>query len=147
MQVQAEVKRRFRRFLTEYTAASGEKVHDRIIDEMTAANSPSLPISYLHLSTAQPTFGIWLADMPRLMLELFDEVAKQVVLERHKDYDTIVDSINVRITSLPIEDKVGGTAGRRPLPPATWVPSRTYPHHHPAPSHPPRRSATCAAST
>lgn len=85
-QVKSEVKRRFYRFLTDYTSTSGERVYDKAIEEMTAANSPSLAISYLHLSTAQPTFGIWLADMPRQMLALFDDVARQVVLERYPDY-------------------------------------------------------------
>ncbi len=104
--VRAEVRRRFYRFLTEFTSSSGEKVHDRLIADMVARNGASLCISYLNLSTAHPTFSIWLADVPRQMLELFDEVAKTVVLERAPDYAVIRDTIHVRVTHLPIEDKI-----------------------------------------
>lgn len=105
-QVQGEIKRRFYRFLTEFTNSSGERHYLNVMAEMTASNSPTLQISYLHLSQAQPSFGIWVADFPKIMFDLFNEVALDVVLERYPDYSAIQETIYVRLSMLPIEDKL-----------------------------------------
>jgi hypothetical protein len=46
---------------------------------MCAKNEQSLHVSYLDLSQAAPTLGIWLADCPAEMLKLFDEEAYEVI--------------------------------------------------------------------
>lgn len=45
---------------------------------MCQQNFQSLEISYLHLSHVAPVLAIWLADVPREMLMIFDETAKEV---------------------------------------------------------------------
>jgi DNA replication licensing factor MCM2 len=126
-QTKEEIKRRFKSFLTYYRLASGELVHERVIDEMCAANGSSLHISYLHLSQFAPILAIWLADVPKAMLELFREVAKNVVLSRYPAYWNIAPEISVRIKELPLVEslrdlrhvhlnafvKVGGVITRR----------------------------------
>jgi DNA replication licensing factor MCM2 len=105
-QTQAEIKRRFRDFLENYRLARGERVHDRLIDDMCAANESSLHISYMHLSHYAPILAIWIADVPRQMLVLFNEVATRVVFARFPDYWNIATDITVRILDLPIIDSL-----------------------------------------
>ncbi len=67
-----------RNFLLYYKAnndPAAEPVHPPLIEEMCAENRQSLPVSYLHLSHDKPVLAIWLADVPKAMLEMFDEVA------------------------------------------------------------------------
>ena len=105
-QTVAEIKRRFKQFLVSYTLATGEKAYDRQIDEMCSQNGQSLEVSYLHLSHHTPSLAIWLADVPKQILALFDAVAQEVVLERYDDYSRIHSEIYVRITQLPLDDKL-----------------------------------------
>ena len=58
------------------------------------------------MSRAAPILAIWTADAPKDMLEIFDEVTLQVVLEVFPDYHQIHDEVFVRITELPISDSL-----------------------------------------
>ena len=73
---------------------------------MCAANEQSLMVNYEHISDAYPNLAVWLADAPRAMLIIFDEVATQVVLGEFDAYGDIHDEIYVRISDLPIKDKL-----------------------------------------
>lgn len=86
--------------------SSGENLHATAIDEMARTNGQSLPISYLHLSHHSPVLAIWLADVPKRMLDIFDSVAMDAVLARWPEYSTIQDEVHVRITQLPIADSL-----------------------------------------
>lgn len=88
---------------------------------------------------------MWLADVPKALLELFDEVARAVVALRNPDYHLIHPDIHVRVTHLPIHDnlrelrhvrrgRLGGAAA------ATSAP--TY-----CPRLPPRRATSTRSST
>ena len=68
---------------------------------MCAEGGQSLAISYLHLSRFAPSLAIWLADVPRPMLELFDAVAKEAVSARYTDW---YNDVHVRVSGLPIPD-------------------------------------------
>lgn len=51
---------------------------------MCANNEQSLHVSYLDLSQAAPSLGIWLADCPAEMLKLFNQEAYEVaILSEH----------------------------------------------------------------
>lgn len=100
-----EIKRRFGSFLESYKGSeSSSRVYVERIRAMCAANSGSLEVSFLHLSDALPILGLWLTDAPRDVLEIFDEVAKEVVLARFPDYGDIRDEIKVRIADLPMRE-------------------------------------------
>jgi DNA replicative helicase MCM subunit Mcm2 (Cdc46/Mcm family) len=45
---------------------------------MCAANKQSLEVSYAHLSQACPILAVWVADVPKQMFAMFNEVAHQV---------------------------------------------------------------------
>jgi DNA replicative helicase MCM subunit Mcm2 (Cdc46/Mcm family) len=53
---------------------------------MCANNSASLEVSYGHLAEMQSLLAIWLTDVPRDMLSIFDEVLKAVVLKEFPHY-------------------------------------------------------------
>ena len=105
---QREIKKRFKNFLLQYTdPISGRVVHEESIRAMCSANMASLEISYMSLSNQEPLLSIWLADQPKEMLEIFDDVANDVVLMLFPAYRSIVkDEIHVRITDLPIADQL-----------------------------------------
>jgi MCM N-terminal domain len=45
---------------------------------LSAANKQSLEVSYAHLSQACPILAVWVADVPKQMFAMFNEVAHQV---------------------------------------------------------------------
>ena len=46
---------------------------------MCSMNSASLEVSYGDLAETQPLLAIWLTDVPKDMLQIFDQVLKEVV--------------------------------------------------------------------
>jgi DNA replication licensing factor MCM2 len=73
---------------------------------MCAANASSLIVSYAHIAKVQSLLAIWLTDVPRDMLQLFDEVLQSVVLQEFPHYSRISSELHVRISDLPISDKL-----------------------------------------
>ncbi len=72
------IKKRFRLFLTEYQKQRGSPlVYIPKIKAMCADNKSSLEVSYVHICNRIPIIAIWLADVPRDMLQIFDEVLKE----------------------------------------------------------------------
>jgi DNA replication licensing factor MCM2 len=73
---------------------------------MCANNLASFEVSYQSLSSDVPILAIWVADAPRDIIEIFDEVANELVLssEHFPDYGEIKDEVHVRIRDLPIVD-------------------------------------------
>ncbi|CAN0067790.1 unnamed protein product, partial [Ectocarpus fasciculatus] len=65
-----------------------------------------LQVSYIDLSKAVPILAIWLADVPKDMLEIMDEVTNAVVLRAFPEYHRIHDEVHVHITHVPIVDKL-----------------------------------------
>lgn len=64
-------------------------------------NSESLEVSYIHLARSRPILAYFLANSPQALLELFDQVALDVILLYYPSYDRIHSEIHVRITELP----------------------------------------------
>ena len=103
---QREVSRRFKHFLLTFVDSKGSIVYKDKIKKMCDQNRQSLEVSYVHLAIAQRMLGLWVADVPDLVLKKFNETAMQVVKHRYPDYDEIHNEIFVRITDLPITDKL-----------------------------------------
>jgi len=95
-----EIKHRFRTFL------ESDEHHKQAIQFMCANNLASFEVSYQSLSSHVPILAIWVADAPRDIIEIFDEVANELVTsaEYFPDYGKIKDEIHVRIRELPIVD-------------------------------------------
>ena len=56
---------------------------------MCAVNKGSLEVSYGHIGEMQSLLAIWLTDVPRDMLEIFDSVLLQVVKEEFPHYEQV----------------------------------------------------------
>lgn len=59
---------------------------------MCAANGASLQVSYGHIADMQPLLAMWLTDVPRDMLQIFDEVLLSVVLIDFPQYAQVMIS-------------------------------------------------------
>ncbi|RWW41684.1 hypothetical protein BHE74_00052815 [Ensete ventricosum] len=66
----------------------------------------SLEIDYKQFIYTEANIAIWLADAPQSVLEVMEEVAKNVVFDMHKNYKNIHQKIFVRITNLPVYDQI-----------------------------------------
>ena len=53
---------------------------------MCAINKSSLEVSYLHLGEQHAILAIWLSDLPKEILEIFDGVLYEVVLGMFPHY-------------------------------------------------------------
>lgn len=63
---------------------------------MCAANKSSLEVSYGHLGDVNPLLAIWLTDIPRDMIMIFDEVLKELVLKEFSNYTEVCVGVSVR---------------------------------------------------
>lgn len=100
----------YRRFVALLRSFTDEKTNallymDRI-RAMAASNGQSLVVNYSHISLTNTTLGVWLADIPTSVLEIFNEAATDVTLSVFPDYGLIHPEIFVRISDLPVGDKL-----------------------------------------
>lgn len=109
-----EIQRRFRAFLRHFTEGEdpnerrrrGKGIYEQKIRAMCAANLSTLQVSYVHLSTAEPSLGIWLNEAPKDMLDVLNEAATRHTLMLFPSYNAIKKEIHVRISDLPILDSL-----------------------------------------
>ena len=92
-EVQKEIRRQFKIFLTTFVDRSGVCVYKERISSMCAANKQSLEVSFQHLSNAAPMLAIWVADMPAQMLRLFDTVAEHVVRSEFEECVNLISRV------------------------------------------------------
>eukprot|EP01137_Pigoraptor_chileana_P035579 Opistho-2@29835 len=100
-----EIYLRFRSFLTSFIDKD-VNVHAETIRNMCNKNGESLVINYRNLCIAHPVLAIYVADAPTEMLKIFDEAARDVVLETYPDYDRIANEIHVRIQDLSLVESL-----------------------------------------
>lgn len=56
---------------------------------MCSKNSASLEIAFAHITNWDPLLLVWLTDVPKDMLQIFDEVLQQVVLIEFPHYTKV----------------------------------------------------------
>lgn len=100
------VNRQFDQFLRRFQNDEGKYLYEEKIHEMCQNNKQSLEIVFNNLSQKFPTLAIWLAEEPKLMLDIINHVASDVVSEVYPDYYKIHDKIFIRVKDLPVEDKL-----------------------------------------
>lgn len=84
-------------------------IYPPLMVQLGRENQSSLGVSFLHLSNACAVLAVWIADEPEKMLEIFDEEATSVMFSVYPEYSSILSAgevVHVRITSLPIVDKL-----------------------------------------
>ncbi|KAJ2142343.1 MCM DNA helicase complex subunit [Coemansia sp. RSA 678] len=95
------IAREFRRFLLSYVDDSGASVYGERIRRLGAANGESLELTYAHLARSRPLLAYFLANAPREMLAIMDDVAMDAVLTMFPEYARIRSEIHVRVAELP----------------------------------------------
>ncbi|XP_052184215.1 DNA replication licensing factor MCM2 [Diospyros lotus] len=107
-EVRRFIAKKFKEFLLTYHKSNNDEdiVYVRQINEMVLANKCSLEIDYKQFIYVHPNIAIWLADAPQSVLEVMEEVAKNVVFDLHPKYKQIHQKIYVRITNLPVYDQI-----------------------------------------
>ncbi|KAK7275965.1 hypothetical protein RIF29_17093 [Crotalaria pallida] len=103
------IAKKFKDFLLTYVNPKneyGEFEYVRLINEMVSVNKCSLEIDYKQFIYVHPNIAIWLADAPHSILEVMEDVAKNVVFQLHPNYKNIHQIIYVRITNLPVYDQI-----------------------------------------
>lgn len=121
------VSSRLTKFLLLFVGEGTAPIYGDRISSMCAANAESLEVDYQHLCSFEPHLALTPVAAPEQMLNLFDEVAKNVVLKMFPEYTRIASDIHVRISGLPVQEsirdlrqqhlnqlvKVGGVVTRR----------------------------------
>ncbi|RVW26399.1 DNA replication licensing factor MCM2 [Vitis vinifera] len=108
-EVRRFIAKKFKEFLLTYVNPKnehGDFEYMRLINEMVSANKCSLEIDYKQFIYIHPNIAIWLADAPQSVLEVMEDVAKNVVFDLHPNYKNIHQKIYVRITNLPVYDQI-----------------------------------------
>ncbi|KAF7839448.1 DNA replication licensing factor MCM2 [Senna tora] len=108
-EVRRFIAKKFKDFLLTYVNPKnehGDFEYVRLINEMVSANKCSLEIDYKQFIYVHPNIAIWLADAPQSVLEVMEDVAKNVVFHLHSNYRNIHQKIYVRITNLPVYDQI-----------------------------------------
>ncbi|CAI5502696.1 unnamed protein product [Closterium sp. Naga37s-1] len=104
--------RRFRHFLQTFKDTRGRHRGDSDADyairirELVEMNSCSLELDYSHLLTTHPILAVWLADAPKQVLEVLDEVAQAEVFRTFPMYEQVHERIYVRVAGLPVIDQI-----------------------------------------
>ncbi|CAI5477734.1 unnamed protein product [Closterium sp. Yama58-4] len=104
--------RKFRHFLQTYKDSRGRHRGDSDADyairirELVEMNSCSLELDYSHLLTTHPILAVWLADAPKQVLEVLDEVAQAEVFRAFPMYEQVHERIYVRVAGLPVIDQI-----------------------------------------
>ncbi|XP_068667407.1 DNA replication licensing factor MCM2-like [Aristolochia californica] len=105
-EVRRFIAKKFKEFLLTFMNQKGDYEYICLINEMVLANKCSLDIDFKQFIHVHPNIAIWLADAPQSVLEVMEEVAKNVVFQLHENYKKIHQKIYVRITSLPVYDLI-----------------------------------------
>ena len=105
------VQKRFKSFLNSYSSADEDRTSNRRIyvdriRSMATQNSSSLEVSYLHLMEREVILAMWLADAPKDILDIFNEVATRVTLQWFPQYGNVTDEVHVRISHVPVSDSL-----------------------------------------
>jgi len=99
------IQKAFGMFLRSF-AKDGIHVYENRITDMCRNNKQSFEVNFTDLASKSPNLAIWLAEEPTHMLPILNTVASEIVQEIYPDYTDFHQEIFVRITELPVEDKV-----------------------------------------
>ncbi|CAH1126119.1 unnamed protein product [Ceutorhynchus assimilis] len=101
-----EIVNRFKNFLRTYVNARGQNVYKEKIKRMCENNQSSFTVEFPTLGNKEHVLAYFLPEAPFQMLEIFDEVAKEIVLSMFPSYDRVSNEIHVRISDLPLIEEL-----------------------------------------
>lgn len=101
-----EIANRFKSFLRTFVDEKGQYTYRDGIRRMCEQNKASFTISYTDLASKEHVLAYFLPEAPFQMLEIFDKVAKEMVLTIFPTYERVTSDIHVRISELPLIEEI-----------------------------------------
>lgn len=101
-----EILNRFKSFLRTFVDEKGQYIYRDAIRRMCEQNGASFVVSYTDLASKEHVLAYFLPEAPFQMLEIFDNVAKDMVLSIFPTYDRVTSEIHVRISELPLIEEL-----------------------------------------
>lgn len=101
-----EIANRFKSFLRTFIDDKGTYTYRDKIRRMCEQNKSSFVISYHDLAMKAHVLAYFLPEAPFQMLEIFDKVAKEMVLSIFPTYERVTNEIFVRISDLPLIEEL-----------------------------------------
>lgn len=101
-----EIANRFKSFLRTFLDEKGQSTYQEAIRRMGEQNKASFTVSYTDLANKEHVLAYFLPEAPFQMLEIFDKVAKEMVLNRYPTYERVTTDIHVRISDLPLIEEI-----------------------------------------
>lgn len=101
-----EIYNRFKSFLRTFTDEKGQHKYRDVIRRMCEQNKASFVVSYTDLAGKEHVLAYFLPEAPFQMLEIFDSVAKEMVLSMFPTYERVTTDIHVRIADLPLIEEL-----------------------------------------
>lgn len=101
-----EIANRFKNFLRTYVNSKGQYIYKEKIRRMCENNQSSFTVEFPNLANKEHVLAYFLPEAPFQMLEIFDEVAKDIVLSMYPSYDRVTNEIHIRISELPLIEEL-----------------------------------------
>ncbi|XP_015436900.1 PREDICTED: DNA replication licensing factor Mcm2 isoform X2 [Dufourea novaeangliae] len=101
-----EISNRFKSFLRTHTNSKGQYMYKERIRHMCESNQSSFVVEFPILASKEHVLAYFLPEAPFQMLEIFDEVAKELVLTIFPSYERVSTEIHVRISELPLIEEI-----------------------------------------
>ena len=101
-----EISNRFKSFLRTHTNAKGQYMYKERIRHMCESNQSSFTVEFPILASKEHVLAYFLPEAPFQMLEIFDAVAKDLVLTIFPSYERVTSEIHVRISELPLIEEI-----------------------------------------
>lgn len=101
-----EIANRFRSFLRTFVDERGQYTYRDGIRRMCEQNKASFTVAYTDLANKAHVLAYFLPEAPFQMLEIFDRVAKEMVLSIFPTYERVANDIHVRISELPLIEEL-----------------------------------------
>ncbi|KRT79946.1 hypothetical protein AMK59_6727, partial [Oryctes borbonicus] len=100
-----EIGNRFKNFLRTYNS-KGHYIYKERIRRMCENNQSSFTVEFPTLANEEHVLAYFLPEAPFQVLEIFDEVAKEIVLSIYPSYERVTSEIHVRISDLPLIEEL-----------------------------------------
>ncbi|KAJ2953647.1 hypothetical protein O0L34_g1258 [Tuta absoluta] len=101
-----EIANRFKNFLRTYTNSKGQYVYKDRLRKMCELNQASFHVEFNILARREQVLAYFLPEAPFQMLQIFDEVALEIVLQMLPSYERVTSEIHVRISDLPLIEEL-----------------------------------------
>lgn len=101
-----EIANRFKHFLRTFVDEKGQHTYRDRINRMCEQNKSSFVVVFSELASHQHVLAYFLPEAPQQMFEIFDKVAKEMVLSIFPTYERVSTEIHVRIAELPLIEEL-----------------------------------------